>query len=95
VLGAAFMRPLRNEPASPHVAIDIATHDLLSHNQVPILLSVPRRDLTRYGVSKSPVQLHVGADLNPVHIIGGGLAGSEAAWQLSRAGVPPPAPKTG
>ncbi|MBT4932812.1 MAG: methylenetetrahydrofolate--tRNA-(uracil(54)-C(5))-methyltransferase (FADH(2)-oxidizing) TrmFO [Rhodospirillaceae bacterium] len=26
--------------------------------------------------------------LNPVHIIGGGLAGSEAAWQLARAGVP-------
>src|SRR3954468_4207979 len=26
--------------------------------------------------------------LNPVHVIGGGLAGSEAAWQLARAGVP-------
>jgi methylenetetrahydrofolate--tRNA-(uracil-5-)-methyltransferase len=26
--------------------------------------------------------------MNPVHVIGGGLAGSEAAWQLSRAGVP-------
>ena len=25
---------------------------------------------------------------HPVHIIGGGLAGSEAAWQLARAGVP-------
>ncbi|MBB6226294.1 methylenetetrahydrofolate--tRNA-(uracil-5-)-methyltransferase [Polymorphobacter multimanifer] len=25
---------------------------------------------------------------NPVHIIGGGLAGSEAAWQLAEAGVP-------
>jgi len=25
---------------------------------------------------------------NPIHIIGGGLAGSEAAWQVSRAGVP-------
>ena len=25
---------------------------------------------------------------NPVHIIGGGLAGSEAAWQLAAAGVP-------
>ncbi|MBT4463969.1 MAG: FAD-dependent oxidoreductase, partial [Rhodospirillaceae bacterium] len=24
---------------------------------------------------------------NPVHIIGGGLAGSEAAWQLARRGV--------
>ena len=24
----------------------------------------------------------------PIHIIGGGLAGSEAAWQLARAGVP-------
>ena len=25
---------------------------------------------------------------NPVHVIGGGLAGSEAAWQLARAGIP-------
>ncbi|MBI3113748.1 MAG: methylenetetrahydrofolate--tRNA-(uracil(54)-C(5))-methyltransferase (FADH(2)-oxidizing) TrmFO, partial [Rhodospirillales bacterium] len=25
---------------------------------------------------------------SPVHIVGGGLAGSEAAWQLARAGVP-------
>jgi methylenetetrahydrofolate--tRNA-(uracil-5-)-methyltransferase len=25
---------------------------------------------------------------NPVHVIGGGLAGSEAAWQIVRAGVP-------
>ncbi len=25
---------------------------------------------------------------SPVHIIGGGLAGSEAAWQLARAGIP-------
>src|SRR5436190_4371715 len=24
----------------------------------------------------------------PVHVIGGGLAGSEAAWQVARAGVP-------
>ena len=28
------------------------------------------------------------ADLKPVHVIGGGLTGSEAAWQLARAGVP-------
>src|SRR5580692_3742830 len=26
--------------------------------------------------------------VGPIHIIGGGLAGSEAAWQLARAGVP-------
>lgn len=26
--------------------------------------------------------------ISPIHIIGGGLAGSEAAWQVSRAGVP-------
>src|ERR1700690_1799412 len=26
--------------------------------------------------------------LKPVHVIGGGLAGSEAAWQLAKAGVP-------
>jgi len=28
------------------------------------------------------------SDISPVHVIGGGLAGSEAAWQLARAGVP-------
>src|SRR3954454_6055428 len=26
--------------------------------------------------------------MNPVHVIGGGLAGSEAAWQLAGAGLP-------
>ena len=26
--------------------------------------------------------------MRPVHVIGGGLAGSEAAWQAARAGVP-------
>src|ERR1041385_3852758 len=26
--------------------------------------------------------------LTPVHVVGGGLAGSEAAWQLAQAGVP-------
>src|SRR4026209_1204974 len=26
--------------------------------------------------------------LNPIHVIGGGLAGSEAAWQIACAGVP-------
>src|SRR5215831_10098288 len=26
--------------------------------------------------------------LKPVHVIGGGLAGSEAAWQLAQAGIP-------
>lgn len=30
-----------------------------------------------------------GPDLkNPIHVVGGGLAGSEAAWQIARAGVP-------
>ena len=29
-----------------------------------------------------------GNTANPVHIIGGGLAGSEAAWQIAQAGVP-------
>ncbi len=28
-----------------------------------------------------------GTWINPVHIVGGGLAGSEAAWQLARAGI--------
>ncbi|PZN96918.1 MAG: FADH(2)-oxidizing methylenetetrahydrofolate--tRNA-(uracil(54)-C(5))-methyltransferase TrmFO, partial [Hyphomicrobiales bacterium] len=26
--------------------------------------------------------------MEPIHIIGGGLAGSEAAWQIAQAGVP-------
>ena len=25
---------------------------------------------------------------NPVHVVGGGLAGSEAAWQIAQAGLP-------
>ena len=25
---------------------------------------------------------------SPIHIVGGGLAGSEAAWQATRAGIP-------
>jgi len=25
---------------------------------------------------------------NPIHVIGGGLAGSEAAWQIATAGLP-------
>ena len=28
------------------------------------------------------------SDIQPVHVIGGGLAGSEAAWQLAQSGVP-------
>ena len=26
--------------------------------------------------------------MKPIHVVGGGLAGSEAAWQIARAGVP-------
>ncbi len=26
--------------------------------------------------------------IEPVHVVGGGLAGSEAAWQIAEAGVP-------
>src|SRR5260221_7368946 len=26
--------------------------------------------------------------MNPIHVIGGGLAGSEAAWQIAEAGIP-------
>jgi len=28
------------------------------------------------------------ADIDPIHVIGGGLAGTEAAWQIARAGAP-------
>ncbi|MCK5711428.1 MAG: methylenetetrahydrofolate--tRNA-(uracil(54)-C(5))-methyltransferase (FADH(2)-oxidizing) TrmFO, partial [Hyphomicrobiaceae bacterium] len=27
-------------------------------------------------------------EMKPIHVVGGGLAGSEAAWQIARAGVP-------
>src|ERR671936_238316 len=27
-------------------------------------------------------------EMKPIHVIGGGLAGSEAAWQIARAAVP-------
>ena len=30
----------------------------------------------------------------PIHIIGGGLAGSEAAWQIASVGVPVPSRTT-
>ncbi len=29
-----------------------------------------------------------GKDIKPVHVVGGGMAGSEAAWQIAEAGVP-------
>src|ERR671913_2527227 len=28
------------------------------------------------------------ASLEPIHVVGGGLAGSEAAWQIASSGVP-------
>ncbi|MGB7486626.1 MAG: FAD-dependent oxidoreductase, partial [Phormidesmis sp.] len=28
------------------------------------------------------------SDRKPIHVIGGGLAGTEAAWQVARAGIP-------
>jgi methylenetetrahydrofolate--tRNA-(uracil-5-)-methyltransferase len=28
------------------------------------------------------------SSLSPIHVVGGGLAGSEAAWQIARAGIP-------
>src|SRR5271170_1318750 len=43
------------------------------------MLFVARREPNLGGVMRS---------LQPVHVIGGGLAGSEAAWQLARHGVP-------
>ena len=42
-------------------------------------LTQRRRSLVRYPQSR--VQ-------HPIHVIGGGLAGTEAAWQIARAGVP-------
>ena len=34
------------------------------------------------------IQIDRRKSLEPVHIVGGGLAGSEAAWQVANAGVP-------
>ena len=41
-----------------------------------------RRDMTE--ISRN----HGMTALKPIHVVGGGLAGSEAAWQIARAGVP-------
>jgi methylenetetrahydrofolate--tRNA-(uracil-5-)-methyltransferase len=27
------------------------------------------------------------AEIKPIHVIGGGLAGTEAAWQIAQAGI--------
>jgi methylenetetrahydrofolate--tRNA-(uracil-5-)-methyltransferase len=35
-----------------------------------------------------PMTNIIATSISPVHVVGGGLAGSEAAWQLARAGVP-------
>jgi methylenetetrahydrofolate--tRNA-(uracil-5-)-methyltransferase len=37
----------------------------------------------------APLPFYLGAmSIKPVHVVGGGLAGSEAAWQIAEAGVP-------
>jgi len=36
----------------------------------------------------SCAMMKIPSHIRPVHVIGGGLAGSEAAWQLARAGIP-------
>ena len=47
------------------------------------LFDVAERDANHYCCAS-----HKTGTMKPVHVIGGGLAGSEAAWQLARAGVP-------
>ena len=37
---------------------------------------------------RGPVVSSRMSDIAPIHVVGGGLAGSEAAWQIARAGVP-------
>ena len=39
-------------------------------------------------LSASPAHIPIMSDLTPLHIIGGGMAGSEAAWQAAELGVP-------
>jgi methylenetetrahydrofolate--tRNA-(uracil-5-)-methyltransferase len=48
--------------------------------------TVRRHERTRK--IKPPMKSDLSTDPEPVHVLGGGLAGSEAAWQLARAGVP-------
>ncbi len=43
--------------------------------------SYPRRDRKRF-------RLETMTDLQPIQVIGGGIAGTEAAWQIAQAGVP-------
>ncbi|MBL8669055.1 MAG: methylenetetrahydrofolate--tRNA-(uracil(54)-C(5))-methyltransferase (FADH(2)-oxidizing) TrmFO [Alphaproteobacteria bacterium] len=39
-------------------------------------------------MSREPVATHADREPRPVHVVGGGLAGCEAAWQLASRGVP-------
>src|SRR5918998_276021 len=37
---------------------------------------------------RRPTDIDSMAQIEPVHVVGGGLAGSEAAWQIAESGVP-------
>src|ERR671910_122188 len=50
-----------------------------------------RKSLQRWGLRGTPptvIRRPMITHSNPVHVIGAGLAGSEAAWHLAQAGVP-------
>ncbi|EHK54914.1 tRNA (uracil-5-)-methyltransferase Gid, partial [Mesorhizobium alhagi CCNWXJ12-2] len=48
-----------------------------------------RRNIQRDSLHfRTPGTISAAMKMKPVHIIGGGLAGSEAAWQAAQAGVP-------
>lgn len=39
-------------------------------------------------LDKDSIAIFTMTDISPIHVIGGGLAGTEAAWQIAQAGVP-------
>jgi len=49
---------------------------------------VPRTRRPHARVEPGRRRAYVRRMANPIHIVGGGLAGSEAAWQIAQAGVP-------
>ncbi len=51
-------------------------------------MSAPRQANRRRQPGTSIVSTTRTTNIRPVHVIGGGLAGCEAAWQIARAGVP-------
>ena len=67
----------------------------LPNGRTPPFREIPDRyqafDFDRYlvhGPALTPPPFVTSAPMRPIHVIGGGLAGSEATWQAAEAGIP-------